>query len=191
MAKKLRKYKHHTMIHGGNQLAELIETRFPLDWLKANLKKLGMDETLYTTIEIWRKEDYAFDRSLRALAAHYGDIVNRYTLSRLFQYPNQDNLLYRLLRLLDVRPQLDAQGAVIDRLFFLEYDEYWIEGDTYRVVQTKLNRQQYWRTWPTKRDLRKYENVYVYRMYKGRWILTQTRFAREYLQAMKTVKHIL
>jgi hypothetical protein len=186
---KLKWYKSWEMRMGGNQLAELISKDFPHTYLKQHQRELGLSNHDLSILQVWIDCEFSLRKTLQDLHQITQRTYRLHSITRLFLHAG--SLFYKLLKRIDITPQFDAKGRLLKRYSFLNYDEYQVEDSVYRVVEVSLNKQRFWRSHVRDIDERKYYRVAVYRMYKDRWNKTQTKFAREYLEAYKMMKRMM
>ncbi len=186
---KLKWYKSWEMRMGGNQLAELITKDFPYAYLKQHQRELGLSNHNLGILQLWIECEFSLRKTLQEMCRITQMTYRLHHITRFFLHSG--SLFYKLLKRIDITPQFDAEGRLLKRYSFLNYDDYQVEDSVYRVVEVSLNKQRFWRSHVRDTDLRKYYRVGVYRIYKGRWNKTQTKFAREYLEAYKMMKRMM
>lgn len=184
--RKRRIYKSWEMRKGGNQLAEIMELDFPYEYIEEHGDRLGLDYDKLKRLKLWVDKRYSVRLAMREIRQQTGIYFYSYLITDFFR--GTGSLLHKLARELDPTPRFDDNGELIRKYSFINYDEYRIEDSEYRVVETTINRELFWRDRPSKSELRKFEKTYIYRFYKGGWNQTQTQFAKDYLEAMKKLK---
>ena len=184
--KKRRVFKSWEMRRGGNQLAEFIEKDFSYTHIAKQGLRYGLNPFALERLKIWIDKGFSVRLAIRELRARTGTYVYNYAITDFFR--GTGKLLHQLAREVDAAPVFDEQGVLIQKYSFLDYEEFWIDGTAYRVVETRINRALFWREWPSKGEIRKFEKTYIYRLFKHRWIQTQTKYAKDYLNAMKMMK---
>ena len=186
---KLNWYKSWEMRMGGNQLAELISKDFPYAYLKQHQRELYLNNHELSILQVWIDCEFSLRKTLQELYRITQRTYRLYNITRFFLHSG--SLFYKLLKRIDITPQFDEDGRLLKRYSFLNYEDYQVEDSVYRVVEVSLNKQRFWRSHIRDTDLRKYNRVAVYRIYNGRWNKTQTKFAREYLEAYKMMKRMM
>ncbi len=186
---KLKWYQSWEMRSGGNQLAELISKDFPLAYLRKHKKELELTNHDLNILKTWIDCGFSIRKALMLLEQEHGRVFIRTAITRFFI--RHQSLFQKLIKMIDINAQFDEEGRLLHRYSFLQYDEFYVEDSVYRVVEIPLNKQRYWHDFPSDFEIRKYNKLAVYRMYKGRWNKTQTKYAREYLMAYRQMKLLM
>ncbi len=174
------------MRSGGYQLVELLENVYGYDYLLAHYKRLGLRPKDLLVLHTWREHDFSIADTIAALQKITGKNVTLFDVTRYF---GTSNLFGKLLREIDFTPQFSAEtGELIRRFSFIQYEWFSIEDTQYRIVETSVNYDKYWHAKPHYGRDSKYCKTYIYRLFKGRWVITKTKFAREYMMAYRTMK---
>jgi hypothetical protein len=174
------------MRSGGYQLVELLEDVFGYDYLLTHYKRFGLSPKDLLVLHTWREHAYSIVDTIRALEKITGKNVTLFDINRYF---GTTSLFGKLLREIDITPQFSAEtGELIHTFSFIQYEWFAIEDTLYRIVETSVNYDKYWHSKPHSGRDSKYCKTYIFRWFKGRWVVTKTKFAREYMVAYRTMK---
>ena len=68
---------------------------------------------------------------------------------------------------------------------------YKIENTAYKVVTTSIKQNQYWGDFLDEADRRKYHRIFIFVYKKGEWKLSNSRFAKQYMETYKKVQQLI
>lgn len=149
------------MNDGGKQLAEIMEKEFPLDWIKANQKRLKINDMNLAKIECWIEKNLKVGSIMGPLG------IGSSATAKNFFYKG-GGILRKLMREIDMTPIWDGEQFV-SKYSFIEYDVIGNEEGT--LVIPSLSKTKWASSTPDKIDIEIVSSQQFYLIFKdNQWI---------------------
>jgi hypothetical protein len=187
VSKKNSKSWH--MTKGGNQLVEVIEKAFPIEYIEKNQKKLRISEEDLFVLKAWLQHHADLDKTVDFLI----DKVSFYVASATIKstlYFGGNGILGKLYKHLDLTPQFDEKDNLIKTFSFLDYVDIKIIGTDYRFVKVDINQKKFSSDQSSKVERDKFNKKMVMKKFDGTWKETHDDFAKEYLESYEVLEKL-
>lgn len=152
-------WKMGYMEDGGNQLVEIMEKEFPLEWIKENQKRLKINDINIKKIELWIEENLVVGTLIRLLN------LPGSASAKSFFY-NGGGVLRKLMREIDITPIWDGE-QFISKYSFIEYDVIGNEEGT--LIVPKFSKTKWVSKGPEKIDLEIISKQFYFECKDNQW----------------------
>ena len=173
---------------GGNQIIEIMEREFPLDYLKQNADDFKLDYSELKILEFWLSCNTNLSQT-KKLCIAYNDSHGGYYLK--FGIGRLKNIVNKLYTKINIIPIVDEQGEILEQYSFIDYQVVDVKDRNYRVFIPKVNMKNFSNKYRVHDYLKKkLERVVVMKFDKGIWKETRDNFAREYKSSLKVLEKL-
>ncbi len=184
------KIKHDAiyMRRGGNQLIEIMEREFPLEYIVQNAHDICYQRDLQG-LEIWIKNNTNMNKTKKECTLEI-EGYNGKTYKSCFFTPNTiKRILTALYQRIDILPQFNANDEIINKYSFMEYTVVDIKDTLYRAIFPKVNRSKF--AMRVHKYLKKrLERVIVLEWKDGAWVEVNNKWARDYKKSIKVMEKL-
>lgn len=175
------------MDKGGKQLLDIIRKQIPYNQFLRCMYHFRLTPYDLLILKVWLDHHGNIDETLRMLRE--GEEIE---MSVTGMHDFFEKLLIKVFHRINMKPQLDEQGEVLDPLMFINYDVYDIEESPFRVVATTINELEYWYEMISPRARQKFHTVHVFQRDKhGVWKTSTRKFAKQYRESYKKMLELI
>ncbi len=175
------------MDKGGKQLLDIIRKQIPYNQFLRCMFHFRLTPYDLLILKVWLDCGGDIDETIAMLRVDEEIELSVPGIHDFFQ-----KLLIKVFHRINMKPQLDEHGNVVEPLMFINYDVYDIEESSFRVVATTINHAEYWYETTSPRARQKFHTVHVFQRDKqGVWKTSTSKFAKQYRESYKKMLELI